>query len=299
MKRTRKVLKAQVEPKIPERLPDAVCGSPSVDFAQISTHMLRNPNLSCKAKGLLCMLLSNRKGHWTSFSKGLEKLCSDGPDALRTGLKELEEAGYLLRINYVDIKTKRRRGSFWVYTHFSGYFQFEEHLQQLKRIGCEPQGGQTLLDYPDLENPIMDNPNLGYPRQIILINNNTKDNKNKESTHPNKKITPDQFEEFWKLYPRKVGKPTAKQRWVALSKKPSKDQPDFDTIKKAIQEQSKSDQWQDPKYIPHPSTWINGERWEDELPGPSKPTPKPHPNKLGHRSGAKFKVNAKVERMEQ
>ena len=136
---------------------------------------------------------------------------------------------------------------------------------------------------------------MEYNKNIIK---DKTDNKERANPVGNKKINPDQFEEFWKLYPRKVGKPTAKQRWITLSKKPSKDQPDFDTIKKAIQEQSKSDQWQDPKYIPHPSTWITGERWEDELRSSSKSN-QPHPNKLGHRSGAKFKVNAKVERMEQ
>jgi len=28
--------------------------------------------------------------------------------------------------------------------------------------------------------------------------------------------------------------------------------------------QKKLIQWQDPSYIPHPSTWLNQERWEDE-----------------------------------
>ena len=41
--------------------------------------------------------------------------------------------------------------------------------------------------------------------------------------------------------------------------------------------------------------------WTGVFPESAKPSKsnQPHPNKLGHRSGAKFKVNAKVERMEQ
>lgn len=32
----------------------------------------------------------------------------------------------------------------------------------------------------------------------------------------------------------------------------------------AIERQKQSDQWQEPKFIPHPTTWLNQRRWEDE-----------------------------------
>jgi hypothetical protein len=28
------------------------------------------------------------------------------------------------------------------------------------------------------------------------------------------------------------------------------------------------EEWDDPRYIPHPSTWIRGQRWNDERPQP-------------------------------
>ena len=36
---------------------------------------------------------------------------------------------------------------------------------------------------------------------------------------------------------------------------------------KAIEVQKKSEQWQrdNGQYIPHPSTWLNQRRWEDEM----------------------------------
>lgn len=33
----------------------------------------------------------------------------------------------------------------------------------------------------------------------------------------------------------------------------------------ALVDQKQSDQWQNPRFIPHASTWINGERWNDVL----------------------------------
>jgi len=68
------------------------------------------------------------------------------------------------------------------------------------------------------------------------------------------------FEKFWDAYPRKINK--GGTRTVFAKIKPSEE-----TLQKmisAIDKQKRSDQWKDPKYIPHPSSWLNGERWEDE-----------------------------------
>ena len=73
------------------------------------------------------------------------------------------------------------------------------------------------------------------------------------------------FESFWKSYPRKVGKEKCRN-WFKSHK------PKEDLVQKmieAVEEQKKSKQWSDPQYIPHPYTWLNQGRWEDEL-TPSK-----------------------------
>ena len=45
----------------------------------------------------------------------------------------------------------------------------------------------------------------------------------------------------------------------------------------AIEKQKQSAQWQDNggQFIPHPSTWLNQRRWEDELPKAAPPPAKP------------------------
>ena len=73
------------------------------------------------------------------------------------------------------------------------------------------------------------------------------------------------FESFWKVYPRKVGKEKCRN-WFKSHK------PKEELVQKmieAVEEQKKSKQWSDPQYIPHPYTWLNQGRWEDEL-TPSK-----------------------------
>jgi hypothetical protein len=79
------------------------------------------------------------------------------------------------------------------------------------------------------------------------------------------------FATFYKSYPRKVGKPAALRAWrgVFNGVAESKWSGLFQSILKALGEHKKQDQWtkDDGRFIPHPSTWLNQHRWEDELPG--------------------------------
>ena len=68
------------------------------------------------------------------------------------------------------------------------------------------------------------------------------------------------FDKFWACYPRHEGKQDAKRAFLKI--KP--DDTLLDTMLSAIQRQKQSDQWSEPRYIPHPATWLNGHRWEDE-----------------------------------
>ena len=73
------------------------------------------------------------------------------------------------------------------------------------------------------------------------------------------------FDLFWKEYPKKVNKEYSKKLWLKL--KPNKEL--FGKIIYALEGQKKT--WDNPQYIPHPSTWLNGKRWEDDLAALHKP----------------------------
>jgi len=68
------------------------------------------------------------------------------------------------------------------------------------------------------------------------------------------------FEDFWRSYPRKVGKLAAKREWDRL--KP--DQQTINQMEAALTWQVEL--WDDPNYIPHPTTWLHQGRWLDEPP---------------------------------
>lgn len=62
----------------------------------MSNEHLRNRGLSLKAKGLLSQMLSLPEG-WDHSLEGLSRINREGVDAIRTGIRELEEHGYLER----------------------------------------------------------------------------------------------------------------------------------------------------------------------------------------------------------
>jgi len=83
----------------------------------------------------------------------------------------------------------------------------------------------------------------------------------KERKRASEKIMISNFDRFYKLYPKKIGKQKAKEAW----KKQNSYLPEISVIIRAVKKQIKSSQWQKIKYIPLPATWINGRRWEDEV----------------------------------
>ena len=81
-------------------------------------------------------------------------------------------------------------------------------------------------------------------------------------------IYPSTFLKFWEVYPRREGKGSALKAYQNI-KEPK---PMLSEILSSINDHSNSKQWQNKEFIPHPATWLNQRRWEDEM---DDVTPKP------------------------
>lgn len=68
------------------------------------------------------------------------------------------------------------------------------------------------------------------------------------------------FEKFWEAYPRKEGKQKARAAFEKVTVS-------LEIILDAIKAQQQSAQWtkDNGQFIPHPATWLNGKRWEDQV----------------------------------
>lgn len=71
------------------------------------------------------------------------------------------------------------------------------------------------------------------------------------------------FLAFWSVYPKRVKRQAAFKVWVRLNVGDDL----LKVILDAVAKQKQSEEWQKEnwKYVPHPTTWLNGRQWEDEL----------------------------------
>jgi hypothetical protein len=106
-----------------------------------------------------------------------------------------------------------------------------------------------------------ENENERHPRANAPVNEN--ENENENERHPRANAPAEEFDRFWSMYPRKVGKDDARKAWQRLK-------PDGALVSRvlsALSAHRQSRQWQEDggKFIPHPSTWLNKRRWNDVL----------------------------------
>ena len=92
------------------------------------------------------------------------------------------------------------------------------------------------------------------------------DTKNKAIKKQNKELNElqeKQFDKFWQAYPKKVSKKQAQKSWKKIN--PSLEL--FEKILKALEMVKQTEQWEkdNGKFIPYPATWLNQERWTDEI----------------------------------
>jgi 2'-5' RNA ligase len=98
----------------------------------------------------------------------------------------------------------------------------------------------------------------------------------------------DDFDTFWALYPKKVAKADARKAWAQ-----TKDiRPELTNLLNAVKAACKTEAWMKDggKYIPHPATWLRGERWEDEL---EVKLPNVHNDKPWHETATGIEAKGK------
>lgn len=93
------------------------------------------------------------------------------------------------------------------------------------------------------------------------------------------------FAAFYAAYPRKIAKGNARKAFAAAVKRGVK------STALVAAAQAHRDHWTrcrtETRFIPHPTTWLNGERYDDELPSPADQ----QPNANGHQP---FQPNPKA-----
>ena len=118
-------------------------------YTVMANFHLRDKNLSLKAVGLLSKMLSFNDG-WQFSTRSLSAICKEGPDAILSALRELENYGYLVRHQARDEKGRMS----------SMVFEIYEKPQEVL-----PKTGNPYTENPDADNPVTEKPYTGNPAQ--------------------------------------------------------------------------------------------------------------------------------------
>lgn len=130
----------------------------SGNFVTVHKNFIHDNNLTFKAKGILLYLLS-RPDDWQIYESEILKHTKDGKDSLKSGIKELEEVGYVAR-------TRKRNDK----GHLNGY----EYLVYEYPI----QNGNSYLGKTDNGKSNIGESNVGKTvnGESVPTNNNSTNN---------------------------------------------------------------------------------------------------------------------------
>ena len=121
-------------------------------YTVMSNHHLRNKDLSLKAKGLLSQMLSLPED-WDFTLKGLSLINREQIDAIRAAVRELEQAGYIVRSRERDSQGRLRGADYIIY-------------EQPQPVPDSPTLENPTLDNPTQEKPTLEKPTLENPTQL-------------------------------------------------------------------------------------------------------------------------------------
>lgn len=162
-------------------------------YAVLAMAIVEDSRLSWKAKGIMAYLASRPQG-WKINETDLINRSTDGRDAVRAGLNELTEAGYLVRERQVNTEGRFDKTIWHIHNR-------ESETTDGKSGGGEASDGKTTDG-----------------KSVHLVNTIEV---NSIKTNTKKHICDDAFEETWKRYPKRSGgnsKADAHKAWSARIK---------------------------------------------------------------------------------
>lgn len=118
-------------------------------YVNIDQQLIRDESLSWKARGIF-MYLWSQTDEWDFYAKEVAKHSTDGLDTLNSGLKELEQHGYLSRKRKRD-KEGRLKGTDWI---------LHEKPKKVSPKSKTPKPDFPTQDKPIQEKSIQENPDL-------------------------------------------------------------------------------------------------------------------------------------------
>jgi predicted transcriptional regulator len=205
----------------------------SQPFAQVPNSAIRDPQISPNAFRLLAYLMSHKEGYELTYGQ-IERQTTLGRYAINEAIRVLTDKGWLR-----TERTKKENGQF-------GPTSF--HI-------LDPEAVDSVADDSSAGHSTMEQPT------DIKNTNYLEKTKDKEKHLEG-------FDEFWKLYPKKIAKADALKAWNKATK--TKTAEELLKLTKAYAQGKLPED----KYIPYPASWLNKGLYESVELAEAKPLPK-------------------------
>ena len=127
------------------------------NYTVMSNHHLNDKALSLKAKGLLSLMLSLPED-WDYTTRGLASICKEGVDGIRATVRELENAGYIIRRRVRDQNGQVRGMEYTV-------FEQPRKPEPENPVQAEPEREKPVQEKPAQEKPAQEKPAQEKPAQ--------------------------------------------------------------------------------------------------------------------------------------
>jgi hypothetical protein len=203
------------------------------NFTMVPNALIRDEDITPSGKLLLIYLLSHKIGYQILDGQIIRET-GLGRHALRTARKELEAAGFieLVRIRNDD---KSLGGYRYEIADPKGYFSTVDS----STVAYSTVEDSTMENRPDNRKPI------------------SKKTKVKKTTVEKTGDLDEQFERFWKIYPKKDDKPVAKRSFEKALKTTALD------VIIAGAERYRDDPNRELEFTKNGSTWLRAESWNN------------------------------------
>jgi hypothetical protein len=224
-------------------------------FTVIPNEVINDKTLDGSALGLLVYLLS-KPDDWNVSIRSIESLDRFGShDKIMRTLKAIRESGY------AHLQRKANGTTDWTITDTKGHFLPNPQNEDEVNAGDQVISTHPYFKDEGLIEPHPQNPNTAF--KDVLINKDLYKELKDIPTPPTPHVMTlqEKFEIFWKVWPRKVSRGQAEKTFNKLNPSDELLQEILSGIDRARQEDSR---FEDRKFTPHASTWLNAKGWMDE-----------------------------------
>lgn len=228
--------------------------SKQANYSVINNEVLRREDLSWKAKGIMCYVLS-LPDDWEIYLEEIQKHSTDGMKGFRSGWNELKEKGYVSRYPvYRNGKISEWR---------------TEVTESIDIISNSLLSQNLQVGSVDVENLLVEKDKLLSTNNTNYLSKLNTDSNNISSTDDSQSLN-NRFELIWKQYPK--GRKQGKDKSFKAYQRAIKDGVTDEMILKGLSDYKKQIEIQrtELQFIKQAVTWFTNKSWNDEYVTTSK-----------------------------